>query len=155
MKKGFTETGIFMPLRVGGEVSPIRGPMADEFVVFGRSSCRKPCDPRIDPSDSIRDIRTVDRNLMADEEIFGQIGFNPSGEIRFFLHSPATITYLPNLRRRFLRRFSKRRCSENKEDGEDEYHHKIILRVLLKNCQPKQNIQNLLTGGQSFPVQLI
>jgi hypothetical protein len=92
---------------------------------------------------------------MADEKIFREIFFDPSGEIFLFLNGPSPITYLPNLRKRFLHRFSKRRCSENKEDGEDEYHHKIILRVLLKNCQPKQNIQNLLTGGQSFLVQLI
>jgi hypothetical protein len=76
--------------------------MADEFVVFGRSSCRKPCDPRIDPSDSIRDIRTVDRNLMADEGIFCDIFFDPSGEIRFLLCCPTPLFYFPNLMGRFL-----------------------------------------------------
>ena len=102
MKKGFTKTKVFMPLRVGGEVSPIRGPMADEFVVFGRSSCRKPCDPRIDPSDSIRDVRTVNWNFMADEEIFCDIFFDPSGEIFFLLHSPSPIAHGPDLQRRLL-----------------------------------------------------
>jgi hypothetical protein len=109
MKKGFTETEVLMPIGVSGEVSPIRGPMADKFVVFGRSSCRQAGDPRIDPSDSIRDISTVNWNFMADEEIFCNIFFDPSGEIRFFLWCPTPFFHFPNLMGRFLDRFSESR----------------------------------------------
>jgi hypothetical protein len=109
MKKGFTETEVFMPIGMSGEVSPIRGPMTDEFVVFGRSSCRQAGDPRIDPSDSIRDIRTVNWNFMADEEIFCDIFFDPSGEIRFLLCRPSPFFHFPNLTGRFFKRFTESR----------------------------------------------
>ena len=98
MKKGFAETKVFMPLCVGGEMIPIRGPMADEFVVFSRGSCRQAGDPCIDPSDGIRDIRTVNWNFMADEEIFCNIFFDPSGEIQFLFICPSLFLNLPNLK---------------------------------------------------------
>src|SRR4030067_1223711 len=60
MKKGFAETKVFMPLCVGGALIPIRGPMADEFVVFSRGSCRQAGDPGIAPPDGIRGIPRAD-----------------------------------------------------------------------------------------------
>jgi hypothetical protein len=123
MEKGFAETEVFMPIGVGGEASPIRGPMTDEFVVFGRSSCRKPSDPRIDPSDSIRNIRTVDWNLMADEKIFREIDFDPSGEIRFLLCRPSPFFHFPNLMGRFFNASCEGWDRIEKDEEDDQTAH--------------------------------
>jgi hypothetical protein len=129
--------------------------MADEFVVFGRSSCGQAGDPRIDPSDSIRDVRTVNWNFMADEEIFCDIFFDPSGEIRFLLCRPTPFFHFPNLMGRFFNRFTESRYGRKEEQKKNQHLHKIILKRLMKDCQQGQNIQNLLIDGQSLSVQLI
>jgi len=113
--------------------------VADEFIVFCRSGCGEPCDPRVNPSNGIRDIRAIDRNLMADEEIFRDIFFDPSGEIRFFLIRPTLFAHFPDLMGRFYNRFTKSRHADQEKQKERQRFHKIILKRLKKDCQLKEN----------------
>jgi hypothetical protein len=123
MEKGPTETLILMPFFMSGKVSPLGRPVSDEFMVFCRGGCGKMGDPRIDPSDGIRDIGTVDRYFMADEEILREIGFNPLGVTVFLFNGPPTLSHHPNLKGRFLDRFSRCRCGDHKRQEKNEGDH--------------------------------
>ena len=80
-EKGGSEALILVPLRMGGQMSPMGGPVANQFIVLCRGRCREMGDPGIDPPDRIRNIGTIDRDFMADEEIFGDILLNPFPEL--------------------------------------------------------------------------
>jgi hypothetical protein len=59
-------------------------------------------DPRIDPSDGIRNICTVNRNFIADKKILGDIFLYPFPISNLLLNGPSTVLHLPYLKRRFL-----------------------------------------------------
>ncbi len=73
------------------------GPVADEFIVLCRGRGRKMGDPGIDPAKRIGDIGTIDRNLIADEEIFGDILLDPFPELDFLRKGPTPVGNLPDL----------------------------------------------------------
>src|SRR4030042_2297450 len=81
---------------------PVRGPVADQFTVLCHGSSREMGDPGIDPSDRIRDICTVDWNLITNEKIFRNIFINPSTELIFFFNGPPVIADFPDLIRGFI-----------------------------------------------------
>jgi len=137
IEKGPPEPLILMPFFMSGKVSPLGGPVPDEFMIFGGGSNGKTGDPRIDPSDRIRYIGTVHRYFMANEEILREIGFNPLGVTVFLFNGPPAFPHHPNLKGRFLERLSRSRSDDHKKKEKDEDDHKIILKKLMKDCQPK------------------
>jgi hypothetical protein len=76
--------------------------MADQFTILCRGSSREMVDPGINPSDRIRDIRTVDWNQVTNEKIFRNIFINPFTEMIFFFNSPPVIANFPDLVRGFI-----------------------------------------------------
>jgi len=52
-------------------------------------------DPGIDPPEGIGNIGTITQDLMADEEILGDILLDPSSELNLRLDVPASVRYLP------------------------------------------------------------
>jgi hypothetical protein len=65
-------------------------------------------DPCIDPTDGIRNICAIDRNIIADEEILSNILLNPLAILIFLLNRPSTFTHLPDLKGRFRCRLAER-----------------------------------------------
>jgi hypothetical protein len=108
MEKSFPKPEIFVPLRMGWETSPFGRPVADQFIIFCGRSSRKMGNPCIDPPDGIRDIRAIDGNIIADEEIFRYILLNPLAILIFLLNCPSTVTHLPDLKGRFIDRLAER-----------------------------------------------
>jgi len=66
---------------------------------------RNPC---IDPSDGIRDISAIDGDIVADEEIFRDILFDPFSISNLLLNAPSTISNRPDLLRGFRYRLAER-----------------------------------------------
>jgi hypothetical protein len=64
-------------------------------------------DSGIDPAESIRNIRTIYRDLIADKKIFCHILLNPFPEPVFFLDGPAPVGHPPDLKRRLLHDFTE------------------------------------------------
>ncbi len=58
--------------------------------------------PCIDPPDGIRDICAIDRDIVADEEIFCDILLNPFAISNLLFNGPSPISHLPDLMRRFM-----------------------------------------------------
>jgi hypothetical protein len=83
---------------------------------------RNPC---IDPPDGIRDIRAIDRDIVADEEIFRDILFDPFAKLDLLLNAPSTIPHGPDLMRRFLHGLAKRGSSEKDEKEQDQEGHAL------------------------------
>jgi hypothetical protein len=115
MKEGFAETNVFVPFGMGGKMSPIGGPVANEFIILCGGGCWKVGNPCINPSYRIRDICTVHRNFISDEEIFCDVFLYPSGVIFLFFNGPSPIAHFPNLMRRFLDGFTEKGRGEKKE----------------------------------------
>jgi len=90
---------ILVPLGMGRQMSPLDRPMADQFIILRCGGCWKVGNPCINPSYGIRDICTINRDLITDEEIFRNIRFDPFAIEIFFLHRPPSIAYTPELRR--------------------------------------------------------
>jgi hypothetical protein len=109
MEKGFPETEILVPIRMRRETSPLRRPVADPFVVFCGSSSREMGDPCIDPPDGIRNICAIDRDIVADKEIFRNILLNPSAISMLLFNRPSSIAHLPDLVGRFMDRLAEAR----------------------------------------------
>jgi len=109
MEKGLAKPDIFMPLRMGGKLPPIGGPVAYQFAILGRGGGREVGNPCIDPSHGIRDIRTVNRNFIPDEEVLCDILLYPLTISDLILNGPSSISHRPDLRRRFFHGFCERR----------------------------------------------
>jgi hypothetical protein len=59
-------------------------------------------DPRIDPSDGIRNICTVNRNFIADKKILGDIFLYPFPISNLLLDGPSAVIHFPYLKGRFF-----------------------------------------------------
>jgi len=119
MKEGFPETAILMPLGMGRQTSPLGCPVTDHFKIFccsGGGEIRHPC---IDPPDGIRDICAIDRDIVADEEIFRDILFDPFSISNLLLNAPSTISNRPDLLRGFRYRLAERGSGERDEKKQD------------------------------------
>jgi len=123
IEEGLPETGIFMPLGMGGQTAPLGCPMADHFEIFCCGRSREMKNPCIDPPDSIRDISAIDGDLVADEEIFCDIFFDPFPISNFLPNAPSTISNRPNLIRRFLHALAERGSREKDEKEQDQNGH--------------------------------
>src|SRR4030042_6781302 len=69
VKKRFSKPKIFMPLRMGRQFAPLRGPVADQMTVLRSGRSRKVGHPRIDPSNRLGDIGTVHGEFVTDKEV--------------------------------------------------------------------------------------
>jgi hypothetical protein len=94
---------------MGWKLPPIGGPVAYQFPILGRGSSREVGNPCIDPSHSIRDIRTVNRNFIPDEEVLCDILLYPLTISDFVLNGPSSVSHLPDLGWKFFRGFCERR----------------------------------------------
>jgi hypothetical protein len=83
--------------------------------------------PCIDPSDRIRDIRAIDRNIVSDEKIFSDILLNPLAVSSFLFNRPSAIPNRPDLIRGFLCRMTERDHG-NQEEKQDEKKHTSSLK---------------------------
>jgi hypothetical protein len=81
---------------------------------------RNPC---IDPADGIRDIGAIDRDIVADEEIFRDVRFNPLRIPALLLNRPSTIPHGPDLKGGFLHGLAERGSWKKDEKGQDEKDH--------------------------------
>jgi hypothetical protein len=100
MEKGGTETFVPVPLRMGGKMLPVRGPVTDLPPIQGGGSSRKMGDSGIDPTDGIDNIRTIGGDLIANEEILRDRFIHPFFKPTFFVNRPAPIADFPDLIRR-------------------------------------------------------
>jgi hypothetical protein len=123
MEEGFPETAILMPLGMGRQTSPLRGPVANEFVILGDGCSRETSDPCIDPPDGIRNICAIDRDIVADEEIFCDILFDPFSISNLLLNGPSTVSNRPDLLRGFRCRLAKRGSGEKDDKKQDQEGH--------------------------------
>ena len=82
-------------------------------------------DPCIDPPDGIRNIGAIDRDLVADEEILGDILFDPFCKSTFLFKGPPTVSNRPDLLRGFRDRLAERGGRENEEKKQDEEGHDL------------------------------
>jgi hypothetical protein len=96
--------------------------VSNEFIILRGSGGRKMGNPSIDPPDSIRDICAIDRNTVADEEIFRDILFDPFSISTLFLNAPSTIPDCPYLLRRFKYRLAERKGGKEKQKQDEEKH---------------------------------
>jgi len=117
IEKGFPKSDILVPLRMGWKMSPIRRPVAYEFVILCGRRRRKMSNPGINPSHRIGNICTVYRNFMTDEKIFRDIFFNPFPKLMFLFNRPLTIIHLPDLKGGFLDCLAEGRSGE-KDEGQ-------------------------------------
>jgi hypothetical protein len=83
---------------------------------------RYPC---IDPPDGIRDICAIDRDIVADEEIFRNILFDPFSKLDLLLNAPSTISNRPYLLRGFRDRLAERGSGERDEKKQDQEGHAL------------------------------
>ena len=102
--EGRPEPLVLVPLFMGGEAAPLGRPVADEEAFLGRSSRGQVGDPCVDPSDGIEDIGAVDGDLVADEEVFGDVLLHPPAVGPFLLLGPTPVPDLPDLLGGFRRR---------------------------------------------------
>jgi hypothetical protein len=123
MKEGFPETAILMPLGMGRQTSPLGCPVTDHFKVFCRGCSREMRNPCIDPPDGIRNIGAIDRDLVTDEEIFGDILFDPFCESNLLLNAPSAISNRPDLLRGFRYRLAERGSGEEDEKEQNKKEH--------------------------------
>jgi hypothetical protein len=78
---------------------------------------RNPC---IDPADGIRDICAINRDTVADEEIFCDILFDPFAISNLLRNGPSAIPNRPDLMRRFLYALAERGSGEEDEKKEQD-----------------------------------
>jgi hypothetical protein len=98
--------------------------VANQFSVFCCGGSREVGDPRIDPSNGVRNICTINRDLIANEEILCHIGLDPLTVIFLLFNRPSTIPYPPNLGRGFLYDLfpeGSKRERKGKKDGEKDH----------------------------------
>jgi hypothetical protein len=125
MKEGFPETPILMPLGMGRQTSPLGCPVTDHFKIFCCSGSREMRNPCINPPDGIRDICAIDRDIVADEEIFRDILFDPFSISNLLFNAPSTISNRPDLMRRFLHGRVKRGSGGEDEKEQDQEGHAL------------------------------
>jgi hypothetical protein len=82
-------------------------------------------DACIDPPDGIRNIGAIDGDLVTDEEIFGNVPFDPLCKSNLLLKGPSTISHCPDLLRGFRYRLAERGNGEKEEKEEDEEGHAL------------------------------
>jgi hypothetical protein len=109
--------------------------VTDQFSVFGCGSCGQSGNPRINPPDGVRDIGAVNRDAIADEKIFGEVFFNPSGIILLLFNRPAPFSHFPGLQRGFHGRLAKGREWNDEQEKQDKNFHNPILKRLREYCQ--------------------
>jgi hypothetical protein len=115
MDEGFPETPILMPLGMGRQTSPLGCPVTDHFKIFCCSGSREMRNPCINPPDGVRDICAIDRDIVADEEIFRDILFDPFSISNLLLNAPSTISNRPDLLMGFRDRLAERGSGEKDE----------------------------------------
>jgi hypothetical protein len=120
MQKGGTETYVFVPLWVGREMLPVRGPVAYQFAIGCGSGSRKMGNPGINPSDGIEYVRAIRGDLIANEKIFRNIVINPFCILRLLFNCPTLITDFPELIRRFICRLAEAWRGNKDSQEEDE-----------------------------------
>jgi hypothetical protein len=76
--------------------------------------------PCIDPADGIRDICAIDRDTVADEEIFCDILFDPFPISNLLHNGPSAISNRPDLMGRFLHALAERGGGEEDEKEQDQ-----------------------------------
>jgi hypothetical protein len=99
--------------------------MAYKFAVFRRCRCGEVCDTSINPPDRIGHIGTIDRDLIADEEILCHIGFHPFTKTLFLFDRPSSIPNGPDLPMGFLRGFAEGWKGEKKAIKNDKENHAL------------------------------
>jgi hypothetical protein len=107
---------------MGGETAPAGCPVTDQCVVFCSGGSGKVCDSRVDPPDSVRDICTIDRDTIADEEIFRDIVFDPFSISNLLLNAPSTISNCPDLLRGFRYRLAERKGGKEDQKQDEKRH---------------------------------
>jgi hypothetical protein len=80
---------------MGRKMSPHGGPVANEFMILCGGGCRKVGNSGIDPPDGIRDICTVNRNFIADEEVLFDIFLYPFTKLNLLLNCPVAVSHFP------------------------------------------------------------
>ena len=80
-------------------MAPLGRPVTDQFIVLGRGCGREMGDPGVDPADGVGYIGAIDWNPVTDEEIFGDILFDPFPELSLLLHAPPPVGDAPDLKR--------------------------------------------------------
>jgi hypothetical protein len=125
MEEGLPETAILMPLGMGRQTFPLGCPVTDHFKILCCSGSRQVRNPCIDPPDGIRDISAIDRDIVADEEIFCDIFFDPFSISNLLLNAPSPISNRPDLIRRFLHALAERGSREKDEKEQDQEGHAL------------------------------
>jgi hypothetical protein len=125
MEEGGPKTLIFVPLGMGRQTPPLGCPVADHFMVFCCGCSREMKNPCIDPADGIRDICAIDRDTVADEEIFCDILFDPFPISNFLPNAPSTVFNRPDLLRGFLHGLAKSGSREQDEKKQDQKGHAL------------------------------
>jgi hypothetical protein len=92
---------------MGRYFPPFFGPVAHPFAILGRRRRREMSDPSIYPSNGIRNICTVNRNFIADEEILGNIFLHPFSIPNLLFSGPSVVSDAPHLKRGLLHRLAK------------------------------------------------
>jgi len=116
MEENFPETEITIPLGMSRQTSPLGRPVADPFVVLGGGCSREMGDPSIDPPDGIRNICTIDRDLITDEEVFCNVLLNPFSITALLPNRPSSIVHLPDLMSGFVHGLTKRGGPQKDEE---------------------------------------
>jgi hypothetical protein len=94
-------------------------------MVFCCGCSREMKNPCIDPADGIRDICAIDRDTVADEEIFCDILFDPFRISNLLYNGPSSIVNHPDLMRRFLHVLGKRGSREKDQQEQDQEGHAL------------------------------
>jgi hypothetical protein len=122
MEESFPETAILMPLGMGWQTSPLGCPVTDHFKIFCRGCSGEMRNPCIDPPDGIRGICAIDRDFVADEEIFRDILFDPFSISNLLLNAPPTIPNCPDLLRGFRCRLAERKVGKEDQKQDEKRH---------------------------------
>jgi hypothetical protein len=91
--------------------------------------------PRIDPSNRIGDIGTVDGDLITDKKILRDVLFDPFSESTLFLNSPSTVPHFPYLKWGFFHGPCERESREEEDEESHQKAHGSIIRRLAESCQ--------------------
>jgi len=122
MEESLPETAILVPLGMRRQISPLGCPMTDHFEIFCCGRSREMKNPCIDPPDGIRDISAIDGDLVADEEIFSDIFFDPFPISNLLPNAPSTISNRPDLLRGFRYRLTERKGGKENQKQDEEEH---------------------------------
>ena len=125
VEKRSPETAILMPLGMGRQTSPLGCPVTDHFKIFCSSCSGEMRNPCIDPADGIRDISAINGDIVADEEIFCDILFDPFPISNLLRNAPSAISNRPDLMRRFLHALAEGGSGEEDEKEQDQEGHAL------------------------------